>query len=635
LVKLEELFQDVSAESENKLVLLGNEALVRGIIEEGVAGVFTYPGTPSSEIPTTLYAAKSLLKNIGYNLYLEWSTNEAVALESAYGFSFSGLRTVFVCKHVGLNVAADAFLTLVNAGVLGGLVMIVAEDPAMHSSQNEQDNRWYSKLANIPMFEPSDAKESKEMLKAAFELSEEFQTPVILRTVTRIAHSRADIPLNPIRYPEIPDEIKLDLDPRRFVCVPSNARQNKLRILDRMDKIDNFLTNSSWNTVESEDNSDYVIITSGSAYTYTKEVLANLELKFPILKIGISHPFPHQIVKQFLERYPSSNVIIIEEADSILELFIKNLAFNNKFAGKILGREEGVTPHFGELTTRKLWESLAKILNLNILPPSIHQAKEELLFTRPPVLCPGCPHRATFYALNKAIPKRHRIVSTDIGCYTLGAAPPLNAGHVVICMGSSIGIGSGIAQIPNQEDPIIAVIGDSTFWHTGLPGLVNAVYNNSNLLLLVVDNSATAMTGFQPNPGEKLSIAESAKGVGVEYVATVSAFDPKETRKVIREAVATEGVAVIVSEGECRIQYVRREGLPDLTYVHENERCVGCHSCVNLIACPAIMWSDQQTEKGKIIPRIDQALCARCGLCAEVCPYDVIVQKPAKEVLGD
>ncbi len=635
MVKLEDIFQDVTAESEKILVLLGNEALVRGIIEVGVAGVFTYPGTPSSEIPTTLDAAQSILKQIGYDLYLEWSTNEAVALESAYGFSFSGLRTVFICKHVGLNVAADAFLTLVNAGVLGGLVMIVAEDPAMHSSQNEQDNRWYSKLANVPMFEPSDASESKEMLKAAFEMSEEFQTPVILRTVTRIAHSRADIPLNPITIPKIPEDIKLNLDPRRFVCVPINARQNKLRVLERVGKINDFLIDSKWNFIENGERTDYVIITSGSAYTYTKEVVTHLKLGFPILKLGISHPFPKRLVTQLLETYPSSDVIVIEEADSILELFIKNLAFDNKFTGRIMGREEGVTPTYGELTTRKVWEGLAKILNLKTLPPAVPPSNKELIFTRFPVLCPGCPHRATFYALNKAVPKRHRVVSTDIGCYTLGAAPPLNAGHVVICMGSSIGIGSGLAQIPNQGEPIVAIIGDSTFWHTGLPGLVNAVYNNSKLLLLVVDNSATAMTGFQPNPGEKLSIAEAANGVGVEFVTTVNAFDPIETIKVMKKAVATEGVAVIVSKGECNIQYVRREGLPEATYVHENERCVGCHSCVNLIACPAIMWSDKKTKKGKTSPRRDQSLCTRCSLCAEVCPYGVIVPKPVKEVLRD
>ena len=635
MAKLDDIFQDVKLSGEKKLVLLGNEALARGIAEAGAAALFTYPGTPSSEIPTTLYAAQKLLRSKGYNFYLEWSANEAVALESAYGFSFSGLRTVFVCKHVGLNQAADPFLTLVNAGVLGGLVMIVAEDPHMHSSQNEQDNRWYTKLANIPMFEPSDANEAKEMLKAAFELSEKFETPVILRTVTRIAHSRADVKLDPIKIPEISDGNELKIDPRRFVCVPGNARKNKLRILDRIKSITEYTDTSIWNYVEKGMDKEYAVITSGSAYTYTKEVLTRLHLKFSILKIGVSHPFPSETISQFFMECSSSNIIVIEEADSILETFVKKLAFEKGFLGKIFGRNEGITPTHGELTTKKVWEGLSKILDIDSGPSQSPVDGEELLFTRPPVLCPGCPHRATFYALNKAIRKKDRIVSTDIGCYTLGASPPLSAGHLTICMGSSLGIGSGLSQIPNQTQPIVSIIGDSTFWHTGLPGLVNAVYNQSKLVLIAVDNSATAMTGFQPNPGEKLSIAEAARGVGVGFVRTIDAFNPKESLKVMKEAVNFDGVAVIVSKGECRIQYVRREGLPGTTFVVDSDRCVGCHSCVRLIACPAIMWSERKNERDTTMPSIDQVLCARCGLCAEVCPYGVIIPKNRKEVLGE
>jgi len=282
----------------------------------------------------------------------------------------------------------------------------------------------------------------------------------------------------------------------------------------------------------------------------------------------------------------------------------------------------------------------AKAMDLDVLPPEISQEQSALIFPRPPVLCPGCPHRATFYALNKSIPRRHRLVSTDIGCYTLGVAPPLSAGNVTICMGSSLGIGSGVAHSPGLKDPVVAIIGDSTFWHTGLPGLVNAVYNRSKLLLLVVDNSATAMTGFQPNPSsftshsqvETLAIEEAARGVGVEFVATIDAFNPKESIKVIKEAVKKEGVSVIVSKGECNIQFVRREGLPENKYYIEADRCVGCYACVNMIACPAIIWSDRTTtEEGKPIPTIDQSLCTRCGLCASVCPYGVIVTKIESE----
>lgn len=633
MARIEDIFENVS---DRTLVLLGNEAIARGIIEAGVAGVFTYPGTPSSEIPNTLYAAQPILKDIGYDLYLEWSANEAVALESAYGFSLLGHRVIFVCKHVGLNVAADPFMTLVNAGVIGGLVLIVAEDPHMHSSQNEQDNRWYTKISNAPMFEPSDAREAKAMLKDAFRVSEKYQVPVILRTVTRISHSRTDVHLEPITFPEFRQAISLEIDPRRFVCVPSNARQNKQRILGMINDISSYLADSPWNRAEEGDEETFAFITCGSAYNYLKEVLIKLRTSYPILKIGLSHPFPEYQVTQFLKKYSSSKIIVVEEADDVLETFVKKLAFEIGFENKIIGRREGITPSYGELTIRKVWNGLTKTMNLDLYPTEIPQDRSDLTFARPPVLCPGCPHRATFYALNKAIPRRHRIISTDIGCYTLGVAPPLSAGNVTICMGSSLGIGSGLAHSPGLKDPVVSIIGDSTFWHTGLPGLVNAVYNKSNLLLLVVDNSATAMTGFQPNPSsftshssvEPLSIEEAVRGIGVKHVVTIDAYNPKVSIEVIKEAIKHEGVSVIVSKGECVIQSTRREGLPKTSYYIEADRCVGCYACVNMIACPAIIWSDRiTTEEGKPIPMIDQSLCTRCGLCASVCPYGVIVEK--------
>lgn len=633
LVRLEDIFENTS---NKKLVLLGNEAIARGIIEAGVAAVFTYPGTPSSEIPNTLDAARPLLKRMGYDLYLEWSTNEAVALEAAYGFSFSGHRTIFICKHVGLNVAADPFMTLVNAGVIGGLVLIVAEDPSMHSSQNEQDNRWYTKLSKVPMFEPSDAREAKAMIKDALELSEKYQTPVIVRTVTRISHSRSDITLDPIVFPQFDKENRVEIDPKRFVCVPSNARINKQRILHLTKDIEAHVAKSSWNTIEDGIDQEFTIITSGSAYNYLKEVLVKLNLNYPVLKIGISNPFPEDKIKEFLRKYSRSTVIIVEEADPVLETFVKKLAFEVQFQGRIFGREEGITKEYGELSTRDVWEGLARVIPLQSAPLVIPSDDSEIIFSRPPVLCPGCPHRATFYALNKAIPKRRRLVSTDIGCYTLGVAPPLSAGQVCICMGSSLGIGSGLAHIPNQKETIISIIGDSTFWHTGLPGLVNAVYNKSKLVLLVVDNSATAMTGFQPNPGRAITIEEAARGVGVEFVEVVNAFNPRKTIDVIKKAAEFAGISVIVSKGECVIQQTRREGLPEDTYFIESDRCIGCYACVNMIACPAIIWSDRTTiETGKPIPIIDQSLCTRCGLCAAVCPFDVITEKNPQEILGD
>lgn len=621
MAKLKDIFDNISGKS---LVLLGNEAMARGIVEAGVTGVFTYPGTPSTEISHTLYSAQPILRKIGYHLYLEWSTNEAVALEGAFGFSFSGQRTVFICKHVGLNVASDALMTLVNSGVKGGLVLIVAEDPHMHSSQNEQDNRWYTKSSNVPMFEPSDAREAKAMLKDAFDLSEKFQVPVILRTVTKIAHSRSNITLDSISFPQIPKNVSVNIDPKRFMAVPIFSRKNKQRLVQNVEKMTEYLVDTPWNRLEDGEQSDFAFITCGSAYIYLKEALSKLELKYPIIKIGISHPFPRVKITHFLEKYPTSMIIVVEEADNVLEIFVKKVAYEISFQGRILGRNEGITPPYGEVTSRKIWVGLSNILSLNILPESIPEGSN-LVFPRPPAMCPGCPHRATLYALNRAVPKRHRLVSTDIGCYGLGFAPPFFAGHINLCMGSSIGIGSGLAHIEGLDDPVIAIIGDSTFWHAGLPGLVNTVFNKTNLMLLVADNSTTAMTGFQPNPSEVIAIEDAARGLGVEFVAVTDAYNPKEAVKIMKEAVEYNGVAVVVSKGECRLQFVRREGLPLTTFIIESDRCVGCHTCVRLIACPAITWSGQKNSKGKKIPIIDQSLCLRCGLCAEVCLYEVIV----------
>ncbi|UCE15100.1 MAG: indolepyruvate ferredoxin oxidoreductase subunit alpha, partial [Candidatus Heimdallarchaeota archaeon] len=598
MTKLKDIFENTSDKS---LVLLGNEAIARGIVEAGVAGVFTYPGTPSTEIPHTLYSAQPILQKMGYNLYLEWSTNEAIALEGAFGFSFSGQRTVFVCKHVGLNVASDALMTLVNSGVKGGLVLIIAEDPHMHSSQNEQDNRWYTKSSNVPMFEPSDASEAKAMLKDAFLLSEKFQIPVILRTVTKISHSRLNVTLDSISFPQIPENVFVNIDPKRFMAVPVYSRINKQHLVKNVDKIAEYLVDTPWNRLEDGEKTNFAFITCGSAYTYLKEFLSKLNRKYPILKIGISHPFPRVKITHFLEKFPTATIIVIEEADNVLEIFVKKLAYETRFQGRILGRKEGVTLPYGELTTQKIWNGLIDIFSLDIVPESIPKGSN-LVFPRPPAMCPGCPHRATLYALNRAVPKRHRLVSTDIGCYGLGFAPPFFAGNINLCMGSSIGIGSGLAHIDGLIDPVIAIIGDSTFWHAGLPGLVNTVFNKTNLMLLVTDNSTTAMTGFQPNPSEVIAIEDAARGLGVEFVAVTDAYNPKEAISIMKEAVKYKGVAVVVSKGECRLQYVRREGLPQTTFIIEPDRCVGCHTCVRLIACPAINWSGQNNSKGKRIP---------------------------------
>ncbi|MHA1975145.1 MAG: thiamine pyrophosphate-dependent enzyme [Candidatus Hodarchaeales archaeon] len=636
-MKIEELFDNSS--SGKKIALLGNEAIARAIIEAGVSALFTYPGTPSSEIPNTLYAASKsgIFKKLNYDFYLEWSANEKVALESAYGYSFSGKRTVFVCKHVGLNVAADALMTLINAGVKGGLVILEAEDPNMYSSQNEQDNRWYSKLANIPVFEPSDANEAMSMVKAAFDLSEKFETPVMVRSVTRISHSKLDVTLSEIKPPQKLENVEIEIDPRRFVCVPANARKNKIRILKVIQEIEAHLESSEWNKFEEGSNKEIAFITTGSAYVYLKDTCSIFSDKcgtFSIAKIGVSHPFPRKFIINLLKKYPKTKWVVVEEGDPVIETFVKKLAQEIGHVTKIYGREDNITPNRGEITITALTEGINEALNLGLQLEEVPDDRTDLMIARPPVLCPGCPHRGTFYQLNRVVRKKNRLVSTDIGCYTLGAAPPLFAGHVVIDMGSSLGIGHGLASIPELGKTVVSVIGDSTFWASGLPGLANAVYNKSKLLVIIVDNSCTAMTGFQPHPSSEpnprpetqLSIEKVVRAMGVP-VYVIDPYHPKSNIDKFKEAASHDGVSVIISRGECRIQYQHREGLPSTTYYIDSEECVACHNCVNLLACPAILWSDKKTTEGKsekMIPYIDQDICTRCGLCVEVCPYGVI-----------
>ncbi|MHA1227316.1 MAG: thiamine pyrophosphate-dependent enzyme [Candidatus Hodarchaeales archaeon] len=637
MAKLEEIFDNSSPGK--KIALLGNEAIARAIVEAGVSALFTYPGTPSSEIPNTLYAAikSGIFERLNYDFYLEWSANEKVALESAYGYSFSGKRTVFVCKHVGLNVAADALMTLINAGVKGGLVILEAEDPNMYSSQNEQDNRWYSKLANIPVFEPSDANEAMSMLKAAFDLSEKFETPVMIRSVTRISHSKLDVTLSEIKPPQKTGEVAVQIDPGRFVCVPANARKNKIRILRIIKEIEEYLESSSWNSFEEGTNREIGFIVAGSAYVYLKDVCEIFREKcgtFSIAKIGVSHPFPRKFIVNLLKRYPDTKWVVVEEGDPVIETFVKKTAQEIGHVNKIFGREDNVTPSRGEMTIRVLAEGIQNIFDFGVDLEKIPEDRSDLLIARPPVLCPGCPHRGTFYQLNRVVKKRNRLVSTDIGCYTLGAAPPLFAGHVVIDMGSSFGIGHGLSAIPGLNQTVVSIIGDSTFWASGLAGLANAVYNKSKLLAIIVDNSCTAMTGFQPHPSSEpnpypesqLSIEKVVRAMGVP-VYIIDPYHPKENIEKFKEAASHDGVSVVISKGECRIQYQHREGLPSSTYYIDSEECVACHNCVNLLACPAILWSDKKKIKGsseKMIPYIDQDICTRCELCVEVCPYGAI-----------
>lgn len=481
------------------IFLLGNEAIARGAIEAGVQLVAAYPGTPSSEITEALVnVAKEL------DIYVEWSVNEKVAFEAALGASMCGVRAMAVMKHVGVNVAQDPLMSATYMGTTGGLVLISADDPGQWSSQNEQDNRYIAEMGYIPVLEPSSVHEAKDMIADAFRLSEQFGQIVMLRTVTRISHARSDITLGEINRQK--REATFSKDPR-LICLPAQARKNRILMIERFGRIKEAVDNLPYNQLKLVDGARLGIIACGISYSYTLEALhwLGLENKVSLLKIGTPHPLPQQMVKQLLSTVPE--VLVMEELEPFVENHVKIIAQENSIDVKIHGKN--VVPLRLELSTRKATEAITKLTGskLPVDFAKIDKLTEEtapLLPFRPPTLCAGCPHRAALYAINVAARKvkrdlGERVYTGDIGCYSLGANPPLNSDDTAVCMGSGFGVANGIAHV--IKNPVIGHLGDSTFFHSGIPPMINAVFNNSKITMVVLDNSATAMTGFQPHPG--------------------------------------------------------------------------------------------------------------------------------------
>ncbi|ACS32929.1 indolepyruvate ferredoxin oxidoreductase subunit alpha [Thermococcus gammatolerans] len=630
-----------------RVLLLGNHAIARGALEANIAVFAAYPGTPSSELTDTMAA---VAKKAG--VYMEYSTNEKVAFETALSAAWSGLRAMTAMKHVGLNVAADTFLSAVGMGVEGGFVIMVADDPSMWSSQNEQDTRVYAKFANVPVLEPSSPHEAKEMTKYAFELSEKFKHFVILRTTTRSSHARGDVVLG-----ELPDEIKqgrrkfgnFKKDPSRFVDIPANARRFHPQVLEKIEKIREELNNCPFNWIEGDENAKVGIIAPGLAYAYVKEALAWLGVEnVKILKLGTPFPVPYGLLEKFLDGL--EKVLIVEELEPVVEEQVKTWAYDKGLRIPIHGKD--LVPRVYEMTTRRAVEAIAKFLGLET-PINFEEIDEKyekvqaMVPPRPPSLCPACPHRNTFYAIRRAASPR-AIFPSDIGCYTLGVLPPLKTVDTTVAMGASIGVAHGLDValngVPGEEERrtgkekkiIVATIGDSTFFHTGLPALANAIYNRSNVVIVVLDNLVTAMTGDQPNPGtgetphgpgKRIKIEEVAKALGADYVKVVDPYDIKATERAIKEALAVEGVGVVVARQPCalyRIGQMRRKGERWPIYHVIEEKCTGCKICINAYGCPAIYWD---AEKKKA--RIDPTICWGCGGCAQVCPFDAF--EPMKE----
>jgi len=609
-------------EKGKRVLLLGNEAIARGVLEAGIGVVTTYPGTPASEIGDSIFA---IAKDAG--LYMEYSTNEVVAVETAAGVAICGVRALTAMKHVGLNVAADAVMTLAYVGVRGGYVIVTADDPHCYSSQNEQDNRYYALLSKLPCLEPTSAQEAKEMISYAVKLSEQLQLPVLLRTTTRISHTRGPVTFDALKKPNLKGEFIKDV--KRFVMVPAHARMQHKKLLEKVERAKEISENSPYNKIVRQGKT-IGIISSGAAFNYVAEAVEFLGLEAGVLKLGMTHPLPEQKIADFLKDY--DKIVVVEELAPYLELQVKAIAKDYSPNVKIYGKTQTTFfPYFGELSTRKVVEALAAVtgekspINFEAIDEKYGQASQVLL-PRPPILCPGCPHRASFHVIKTATAGK-AVIPTDIGCYALGIQPPLQVGDVLICMGASIGTAGGISKVTGSDT--VAVVGDSTFFHAAMPGLANAVYNNHKVTLVVLDNLTTAMTGHQPHPGtgktatgttiNRILIEEVARGLGVKYVKVVDPFKVKEATNILKEALKTSGPSVVVFRAPCTLLVLRERRKKGIKVepMKITEDCTNCMVCVKLTGCPALVQ-----KESKLV--IDETLCTACTLCMSICPYNAI-----------
>ena len=579
-----------------KQLMLGNAAAARGLYEAGVAVVSSYPGTPSTEITEEL--AKF------HDVYSEWAPNEKVAMEVAFGASLAGKRSFCGMKHVGLNVAADPLFTVSYTGVNGGMVIAVADDAGMHSSQNEQDSRHYARSAKLPMLEPSDSAEAYAFAKKAYELSEQFDCPVFLKMCTRVAHSQSIV--------ETGERVEAATKPyekniAKYVMTPANAIRRHPHVEERMAKLSEFAETSDLNRVEEGSDHSRGIVTSSTSYQYVKEVCGD---RFPILKLGMIWPLPEKKLRDFAASV--EELIVVEELDSFVETYIRELGLPVK------GKE--LFPLLGEFSQNLVAEKLG-------LPVPGGKALEENIPPRPPAMCAGCPHRGLFYTLSK----NKCTVLGDIGCYTLGAAAPLNAIEMTLCMGASVSSihGYNKALGAESEHKTVAVIGDSTFMHSGMTGLANIAYNQSNSVVIILDNSITGMTGHQQNPttgfnikgdpAGKIDLEALCRAMGFKRVRVVDPYHLEECDKAVKEELAADEPSVIISRRPCALlKYVRHNAPLRVN----TDKCVGCKACMR-IGCPAISFKD-----GKA--RVDETLCVGCGVCAQLCKFGAL-ESTAKE----
>lgn len=584
-----------------KKLLTGNEAVARGVYEAGVTLAAAYPGTPSTEILENVASYK--------DIYSEWSPNEKVALEVAIGGSIAGARTLAAMKHVGINVAADPLFTFGYTGVNGGCVIVSADDPGMHSSQNEQDNRYYARAAKIAMIEPSDSQEAKDYIKEAYKISEEYDVPVLYRMTTRICHSKGLVEEGERKDVAMKEYTK---NIPKYVATPANGRKLHVVVEDKLKRLEEYSNNTHLNRIE-WNQKNVGVITSGVAYQYSKEVF---EEKASYLKLGFTFPLPKKKIRKFADSV--DKLYVIEELEPYLETEIKAMGI------EIIGKE--FIPVVGELNPDIIRESLfgEKIETVD--------KKEDNIVGRPPSMCAGCPHRGLYYELSK---KKNVVVTGDIGCYTLGSAPPLSTMDTCICMGASISTGHGFSKaskMNGRDVKVFGVIGDSTFFHSGMTGLVDIVYNSGNSATIILDNRITGMTGHQENPGTgftlmgeeapQIDIVKVCEAIGVKHIEVVNPLDLSETKNAINKAIKVDEPMVIITKYPCALKKsieteIEEYGLDRKACFVDHDICKKCKMCLKA-GCPAISFDP---NIGSII---DEDMCVGCDVCLQICPFDSI-----------
>lgn len=591
-------------------LLMGNEAIALGAIHAGVKLVTGYPGTPSTEVLETV------AKNNPGDIYVEWSVNEKSAMEVAAGAAYAGARVMVTMKQVGLNVASDPLMSLAYIGIKGGMVIVVADDPGPISSQTEQDTRHFARFAKLPVFDPSSPEEAYQMIKDAFEYSEKYNTPVLFRPVTRVCHGCASVEVNDTRLDIKPEGFIKD---SKWVIFPRVAYDNHIKMEARNKELTDVFSDYRFNTIINTQNTGKKGIISGSiSYEYTSEAMELLECKPKLMKVSTPHPFPEKLALEFLQGL--DEVVAIEELDPVIERELIYLCGKHNLNIKIHGKLDATTANAGENTVESVKGVIANFMDIKI-DKGEEIEPVPLMPIRPPVLCAGCPHRASFYAVKCASKGKKAVFSGDIGCYTLGNASPLDMVDTCLCMGAGITIAQGLHRV--EPDAInYAFIGDSTFFHTGIAGVVNAVYNETDIVLVVLDNSTTAMTGHQPHPGtgktmmgnisEKISIEAVLKALGVNHIYKANPLELDNAIETVKAASAHKGVSAIIFEAPC-IAVVK----PEPTFNINKEKCVGCKRCINELGCPAITYEDKKAH-------IEPSMCYGCTICSGICPVKAI-----------